>query len=69
MAIAVIGGLISSTALSLVLVPVVYEFIDLFEAWVGPKFGRLATPKAPGDDRPIAPGEEVLAVEPDLAAE
>ncbi len=30
-AIAVIGGLISSTLLSLVLVPVVYELIDDFE--------------------------------------
>ena len=69
MAIAVIGGLISSTALSLVLVPVVYEFIDLFEAWVGPKFGRFTTPMAPGDDRPIEPGEETLSTEADLAAE
>jgi HAE1 family hydrophobic/amphiphilic exporter-1 len=69
MAIAVIGGLISSTALSLVLVPVVYEIIDLFEAWIGPKFGRFATPKSPGDDRPIDPAEETLATEAELAAE
>jgi len=61
MAVAVIGGLISSTALSLVLVPVVYVFIDEFEAWVRPKLARLATPKAPGDDRPIEPHEEALA--------
>ena len=31
MAIAVIGGLISSTALSLVLVPVIYMFVDSVE--------------------------------------
>ncbi|MEZ5502217.1 MAG: efflux RND transporter permease subunit [Halioglobus sp.] len=41
MAIAVIGGLISSTALSLVLVPVVYEVIDDFELWAKPKLARL----------------------------
>ena len=63
MAIAVIGGLISSTALSLVLVPVVYEFIDLFEAWVRPGLARLVTPKRPGDDRPIEPGEESMVTE------
>lgn len=41
MAIAVIGGLISSTVLSLVLVPVVYELIDDFEMWIKPKLGKL----------------------------
>jgi HAE1 family hydrophobic/amphiphilic exporter-1 len=60
MAVAVIGGLLSSTALSLVLVPVVYEFVDLFEAWVTPKLARFATPKAPGDDRPIEEEERHL---------
>jgi HAE1 family hydrophobic/amphiphilic exporter-1 len=45
MAVAVIGGLITSTALSLVLVPVVYEFIDDFESWLLPKLGRLITPR------------------------
>jgi HAE1 family hydrophobic/amphiphilic exporter-1 len=63
MAIAVIGGLMSSTALSLVLVPVVYEFIDLFELWVTPKLARLATPKRPDDDRPVGPGEEAAITE------
>lgn len=43
MAVAVIGGLITSTALSLVLVPVVYEFVDDFERWITPKLGRLTT--------------------------
>jgi HAE1 family hydrophobic/amphiphilic exporter-1 len=45
MAVAVIGGLITSTALSLVLVPVVYEFVDDFEAWLRPTLVRLITPK------------------------
>nr|MBA3811930.1 efflux RND transporter permease subunit [Caulobacteraceae bacterium] len=55
MAVAVIGGLITSTILSLVLVPVVYEFVDDFERWLGPRLARLVTPRlapagaAPGD--------------------
>jgi HAE1 family hydrophobic/amphiphilic exporter-1 len=45
MAVAVIGGLITSTLLSLVLVPVVYEFIDDFENWLRPKLAKLVTPR------------------------
>jgi HAE1 family hydrophobic/amphiphilic exporter-1 len=45
MAIAVIGGLLTSTMLSLVLVPVVYEFVDDFEQWLTPKFAKLITPR------------------------
>jgi len=45
MAVAVIGGLITSTVLSLVLVPVVYEFVDDFENWLKPKLARLVTPR------------------------
>jgi HAE1 family hydrophobic/amphiphilic exporter-1 len=45
MAVAVIGGLITSTVLSLVLVPVVYEFVDDFEQWLKPKLGRFITPR------------------------
>jgi HAE1 family hydrophobic/amphiphilic exporter-1 len=63
MAIAVIGGLITSTALSLVLVPVVYEIVDDFERWLTPKFARFVTPRAPGDDAPIAEGEETLVTD------
>jgi len=44
MAVAVIGGLISSTILSLVMVPVVYEMVDDFERWLAPRLGRLITP-------------------------
>jgi HAE1 family hydrophobic/amphiphilic exporter-1 len=44
MAVAVIGGLISSTILSLVMVPVVYEMVDDFERWLIPRLGRLTTP-------------------------
>ena len=45
MAVAVIGGLITSTVLSLVLVPVVYRFVDDFENWLKPKLGRMTTPR------------------------
>jgi HAE1 family hydrophobic/amphiphilic exporter-1 len=51
MAVAVIGGLITSTVLSLLLVPVVYELIDDFERWITPVLGRLVTPR----DGPAAP--------------
>jgi HAE1 family hydrophobic/amphiphilic exporter-1 len=53
MAVAVIGGLITSTLLSLVLVPVVYEFVDDFEQWLRPKLGRLITSRtAPPEPAP-----------------
>jgi len=45
MAVAVIGGLITSTVLSLVLIPVVYEFVDDFERWLAPLLGRFVTPR------------------------
>jgi hydrophobe/amphiphile efflux-1 (HAE1) family protein len=44
MAIAVIGGIISSTFLTLVVVPAMYTLIDDFEGWLGPKFARHVTP-------------------------
>ncbi|WBH15829.1 efflux RND transporter permease subunit [Sphingomonas radiodurans] len=53
MAVAVIGGLLSSTVLSLVLVPAVYELIDRFEMRIRPKLARFVTPKQPGDDDPV----------------
>ncbi|WP_114952483.1 efflux RND transporter permease subunit [Sphingosinicella terrae] len=51
MAVAVIGGLISSTALSLVLVPVVYEVVDRIEQRLAPKLRRLITVPAEKDLR------------------
>jgi HAE1 family hydrophobic/amphiphilic exporter-1 len=57
MAVAVIGGLITSTLLSLLLVPVVYEFVDDFEHWLMPKLGRLVTP------RHAAPPEEPIRLD------
>jgi len=56
MAVAVIGGLITSTVLSLLLVPVVYEFVDDFERWLSPRLARLVTPRhAPAVGSPSDP--------------
>jgi multidrug efflux pump subunit AcrB len=59
MAIAVIGGLITSTGLTLVVVPAAFTLIDDIERWLGPKFGRvlIAQPKpapAPSQPHPAA---------------
>ena len=42
MAVAVIGGLITSTALSLLVVPVVYVYVARFERWVSGRFRSRA---------------------------
>jgi multidrug efflux pump subunit AcrB len=47
MAVAVIGGLITSTALTLVIVPAAFTLIDDIERWLGPKFGRMLTAQPP----------------------
>ena len=41
MAVAVIGGLLTSTALTLVIVPAAFTLIDDIERWLGPKVGRV----------------------------
>ncbi|WP_044564803.1 efflux RND transporter permease subunit [Azospirillum sp. B4] len=45
MATAVIGGLITSTLLSLVFVPAVFTIVDDIQHWLAPKFSRFITPK------------------------
>jgi multidrug efflux pump subunit AcrB len=47
MAIAVIGGLITSTALTLVIVPAVFTVLDDIERWIAPKAGRLLADSGP----------------------
>ena len=58
MSIAVIGGLITSTVLSLLVVPVVFTYIDDIGGWMMRMTERLrskpATPQAPAADRPLA---------------
>jgi multidrug efflux pump subunit AcrB len=52
MAIAVIGGLITSTLLTLVVVPAVFSVVDDIERWAAPKVGRLLA--QPGRPEPTA---------------
>jgi multidrug efflux pump subunit AcrB len=53
MAIAVIGGLITSTALTLVIVPAVFTVLDDIERWIAPKASKLlADAPAPAPPRP-----------------
>ncbi|HEX4389392.1 MAG TPA: efflux RND transporter permease subunit [Steroidobacteraceae bacterium] len=47
MAVAVIGGLITSTALTLVIVPAAFTIVDDIERWLAPKFGRVLTSQPP----------------------
>ena len=51
MAIAVIGGLITSTALTLVIVPAAFTLIDDIERWLGPKVSKVLIAE-PGADVP-----------------
>lgn len=44
MAIAVIGGLVSSTALSLIFVPVLFSYVHGFELWLARRFGTKMAP-------------------------
>jgi multidrug efflux pump subunit AcrB len=54
MAIAVIGGLITSTALTLVIVPAAFTFIDDIERWLAPKLGRALIAQPPTGHAPPA---------------
>jgi multidrug efflux pump subunit AcrB len=47
MAIAVIGGLITSTGLTLVIVPAAFTLIDDVERWLAPRIGRVLVPQPP----------------------
>ena len=66
MAIAVIGGLISSTVLSLVFVPAVFTLLDEFGAWISRMFMRFVGPR--GEDVPHAAGQAGMAPAPDQSA-
>ncbi len=52
MAIAVIGGLITSTALTLVIVPALFTVVDDIERWLAPKFGRVLSSRTTGRPQP-----------------
>jgi multidrug efflux pump subunit AcrB len=55
MAVAVIGGLITSTALTLVIVPAAFTLVDDIERWLAPKFGRVLTAQPPPSVTPPHP--------------
>ncbi len=55
MAVAVIGGLITSTALTLVIVPAAFTLVDDIERWLAPKFGRVLTAQPPPPGAPPRP--------------
>jgi len=55
MSIAVIGGLITSTGLTLVVVLAAFTLIDDIERWLGPKFGRVLVAQPPAAAAPSQP--------------
>ena len=55
MAVAVIGGLITSTALTLVIVPAAFTLVDDIERWLAPRFGRVLTAQPPPAGVPPQP--------------
>jgi multidrug efflux pump subunit AcrB len=62
MAIAVIGGLTTSTLLTLVIVPAVFTVFDDIERWVAPKAGKLlAEPHGPAAGRPATSRADSVA--------
>jgi HAE1 family hydrophobic/amphiphilic exporter-1 len=60
MAIAVIGGLITSTALTLVIVPAVFTVFDDIERWIAPKAGKLLANSPAVPDAAASPPEAAL---------
>jgi len=50
----VIGGLITSTALTLIVVPAGFTLIDDIERWVGPKVSKVLIAE-PSEDHGAAP--------------
>jgi hypothetical protein len=72
MAIAVIGGLITSTLLTLVIVPAVFTVFDDLERWLAPKAGKLladpiGTPSGRLPGAPIALGPNSAGILPNSA--
>ncbi|HBO39238.1 MAG TPA: AcrB/AcrD/AcrF family protein, partial [Pasteurellaceae bacterium] len=51
MAVAVICGLIASTLLSLIFVPVVYSIMDDLHQWIAPKLAKLTSVTAADRER------------------
>ncbi len=56
MAVAVIGGLITSTFLSLLVIPAVYTLVDDVSLWLRRVLWRQSAPSAP--DTPVVPASQ-----------
>ncbi len=54
---AVIGGTITSTLLTLLVIPTVYEILDDFRGWVGAKFGKRVRGGHPAPVPAHSPGD------------
>ncbi len=64
MGVAIIGGIISSTILTLIVVPAVFTYIDRFRVWANGFGGRLTSNRKPATDRHVevqVGGDEVPA--------
>ena len=55
MAVAVIGGLLTSTLLTLVIVPAAFTVVDDIERWIGPKVAGALAARPPKPSAPIKP--------------
>jgi multidrug efflux pump subunit AcrB len=55
MAVAVIGGLLTSTLLTLVIVPAAFTVVDDIERWIGPKFAGALAARPPKPPAPVKP--------------
>jgi len=56
MAIAVVGGLVTSTLLSLIVIPSTFTVMDSLQNWIVPKLKRLLT--SDGGHSPVLPSAE-----------
>jgi len=54
MAVAVIGGIVTSTFLTLVIVPAGFTLVDDIEGWLAPRFGRALNRSAPAPVAAVA---------------
>jgi HAE1 family hydrophobic/amphiphilic exporter-1 len=68
MAIAVLGGLITSTLLSLVYIPVAFTFADDMQRWLARKLGRFVSAAEEGIEEKAAPEGAAAPARPRLLA-
>jgi multidrug efflux pump subunit AcrB len=54
---AIIGGVITSTLLTLVVVPVMYSYLDNFSAWLSRRFGNRGAAAIPSHGPQGAPAD------------